>query len=475
MATSDPIADNVQAAVDLLKSIDAHAADLADVSARQLDALAAFAAATKSAFDRIVRELDHAANAAAIARNGPTGRNQPQQQGAGRLEDEVRRAADALYHAAQAATNLLQQVTRADSDEEEDGKPPPVSDKAAAVLNGVARSLGVLAGASLAASVGIVTLTTSLVSSLTHWTEAFNPAQTYLATLAVRDLTATLGRLLMPALDAAVQMTRTLADTLISLGPESAKLVSGLVLAGAAFAATALLAAGVAAAINFATGGLAGLLGTLSALVVGSTAFGAVMDTTGGVMESLKQVIESLAPAIAVVAEVAVAVVEALAPLIEALAGTLVPILQLLAGVVQILAVVLTPLVVVLNGFAVAIGWIADKLLRFLRWVGVLNEPDREPVRRGGSVGAAAGPTAQFSSAESYAQRAYAAAYSAGLDPVVAAVDRSADRIVRAIERGPAGTSEVVAADGTRIPSLVPLPPRLAPAGRPGAPAPAPG
>lgn len=232
-----------------------------------------------------------------------------------------------------------------------------VTDSLTAPLAQISGALGKLKDVSDAVFGSLNKLSGAVQSSIGTYTQLFNPAATKLLDRAVMDLNASIGQALMPALEIATSMMRSLGSVIASLSPNSQKLLVALVLSSvaavAAAAATGTLTAMVTALAiseNAATLGLSGLVAAVAtfvtSLAIGATVLAAVnkplamfdklfQDMASG-FESVMDLIGDAFQKMAVAAEPLLGVfVNLMKSGISNLGTLIVPLVETFAGLMQ--------------------------------------------------------------------------------------------------------------------------------------------
>lgn len=282
-----------------------------------------------------------------------------------------------------------------------------------------------------------------------------NPIYVQKFNVAVDDLQATIGRLLIPTLQAATAAVREIGSTFNGLGAGGQALVRGL--AGGA-AALAAFGAAAAAAVTVATVGIGPTLAAVGAAVAGAVASTAELRPVmrelsgilGGVMEAAGKALLSLAPAVGPlvdslkglagwlgsVAVLGVGLLTSLAPLAGSLfrvlgsvLGVLRPVADLAVGsAVSVLAFAFDKLggavaycldgvAYAVEGFAKLTAWLVAKAREWLSYLGV-DIPElgggASPFRSGSDNTGTAYRNTSFTTQDDAIRKAYAAAYSVG-------------------------------------------------------------
>lgn len=205
-----------------------------------------------------------------------------------------------------------------------------------------------------------------------------SPIHIILWNQAIDDLSAVIGKELLPVMTRATQMIRTLADTFASLSPEGKKLAVGLGIGSGLGASLGALYT-VGAALIRVFGGLPVLIGTLVGAFLG----------VASTMKSGQAIFAAFGSA-----------VKALSGLVEAAAMVVLPVIEF-------------ALVPVLESLAVAARNAADgvrQAVESLRAAAGLS-----PLKNESSVGAAVRP-AQVGDIQSYISKAYASAFQGGVN-----------------------------------------------------------
>lgn len=248
--------------------------------------------------------------------------------------------------------------------------------------------------------------------NIARFVEAFDPGAVQLFNVAARDLIATIGRMLKPAMEAATKIVKIWGDAIAGTSENTNKLVSALVVTGTVITATAALVMALRLAMVAATGGVLGIVQVLAGALVASTVFSAVMDKTGQIMEAFGAVIEIVMDVIDTGLGSVAGIIEIMMPAITAFVRVLALVAKVFTEIyttgITIILELLTPL---LEALANVLLKVAETVVEILSELGI--EISRS--RKGASTGMAA-HQANFTSASSYAQQAYASAYGLGTD-----------------------------------------------------------
>lgn len=174
----------------------------------------------------------------------------------------------------------------------------------------------------------------------------YQPATFTRFQFAVNDLTASIGRALVPVLEKATVLVRGIGDTIASLSGPGQALIAGLVAGGVAMGAMTVAVVALSAVVNSALGGIPVVLGAIAGAAVGVTLalkdFQQVQDMIQRVMQTGSILFNTLGKA-------AVMVFEAFAPILDLMANALVKNVETLSG---FLARLIEPLKVVAGAVA---------------------------------------------------------------------------------------------------------------------------
>ena len=253
-------------------------------------------------------------------------------------------------------------------------------------ITNLTQGLGKFVGAT-GAAVGAVM---SLGQTIGALVGKANPALLQRFEQTLDDVSAVVGRALIPVFETITSVMRAFGDTLATF-------------AGTIGGVLSTIASGV-----------------MPVLLVQFEVFGRIGQALGGVLKSLGPVFSSIG---AVMAGVFKAFQPLIDLLVDTLGGVLVTVLGNLAKVVEFVAVGVITLTQALGAIVGEItGWVRD----LLEYVGILD-PERSGTKPGSSVGAAA-RNASFSDPSSVLKAAQASAFGAG------AGDRAEIRIAKSIE-----------------------------------------
>lgn len=237
---------------------------------------------------------------------------------------------------------------------------------------------------------------TNLLGTSFQSVELFDPGNFYLFQVAVQDSAAAFGEVLAPALKNVTALIKVIGDAMTNVTGGSAKFV-GAATAGVAASAVAGPVAGIAT-------------------------FLVAMDDSGRIAEALGKVMEALAGAMDALIDPLEAVIDAMIPAIEALGDALKSVMDSLRPAIEVIGEAFAG---VLAAIVTVIAEVVKGLVELLEWMGLVSETSRATKDK--SVGKAAMP-AHFTSAESFAQKAYTSAYSLGVGGDTAA-ERSAGHL----------------------------------------------
>lgn len=213
----------------------------------------------------------------------------------------------------------------------------------------------------------------------------FSPGAVTRFTLASDNLTASIGRLLLPVLERLTPVVQTLADAFASLRPRGAVLVGAAAAAGAALGVAAAAAAAFAAAVSVAFGGLPLVVGAVAGGMAGLTfvlkdtaevtrvartaadEFVRVLNVMGAVAKVLLPGLESAASGFGrlakAVSDQLVRAVLVAAPALEQVGGAVVTVLDALADAMGPLQPVFDKAAGVVSRFVGTVTeWVGDKL-----------------------------------------------------------------------------------------------------------------
>lgn len=284
-----------------------------------------------------------------------------------------------------------------------------VISQAKAAVAGLGQDLGKVVASMTAVSVAagvagqaVDALVGTIRSSISRFVEFFDPGRVQLFEVAVRDLYATLGRALQPALEVATHLIKRIADAFAAFSPPGKGVVEA------------------AKRIIDAFGPIIDLFVQFANEVSGVLE-SALADSAGSIVhlaQSLADLVRSILQ-LAMGPELFASFVSALIPVVDIVVQlvriflelvnvALIPV-KLVAGALAVTLELLAPL---LNMLAEGLKTLADTIRDVLVELGLVS--DKKP-EKGKGTGMAA-HQAHFTSAQSYAQTAYASAYGLGKD-----------------------------------------------------------